>query len=461
MTNRIGIYSIALVSLGYIVFSGSFAELRVQLPFLDFPIFIGELLLIACLVLFLLKSSKEKSFNKTGILIWSAYLAFVCIKAVSGYWSWGALAFRDAALFYYPLFGLFGYTFWSRGIFGRKARRTIFALIMCLLIFRVFYFFWPMSLLLFAVLVALQESGSERMLLLSGALLLAPYEALFPSTRTVVLASISSTVFLIVATASFLKICGNMRFICVVLFLMLSAVFILKMTDAGIWRTLDARIIFSSIMPAKTIKEHNGRGKLFNPNWTGIKIPVKAASSVKVSGSNASSIPTISSTQQSTSKSEKVALKKEISPLNNKIDNARFRFYIWRDMAIEYWQKKPLFGFDFGYPLRSPTIEHLRMGEGEWSRDGWVGAHNSFLYIIYRGGIVGVVMIGFILTLWIELVIDFIYKKSIPSVLLCTILLNWLVSANFFLILELPYTAIPFWTIFGATIKYRKILFTS
>jgi len=39
-------------------------------------------------------------------------------------------------------------------------------------------------------------------------------------------------------------------------------------------------------------------------------------------------------------------------------------------------------------------------------------------------------------------------------ILLSAVLLNWMVAANFLLIFELPYTAIPFWLIMGMTWAY-------
>jgi len=53
--DSIGWIAIGLISLGYILFFRLFAELHIQLPFLNFPIFVGEILLFGCLILFLVK----------------------------------------------------------------------------------------------------------------------------------------------------------------------------------------------------------------------------------------------------------------------------------------------------------------------------------------------------------------------------------------------------------------------
>ena len=125
-------------------------------------------------------------------------------------------------------------------------------------------------------------------------------------------------------------------------------------------------------------------------------------------------------------------------------------------MIVEYYRYKPLFGFDFGRPLCSWTMNYYQMPSTE-NDDGWIGAHNSFLYMIYRSGIVGLIMIVSFLFIWLGLLNSFYVRRDWAGILLCAILLNWMVSANFFLIFELPYTAIPVWTILGVALKYRKL----
>ena len=103
--DSLGIIAIGVVSLGYVLFIRSFAELHVQFPFLDFPIFIGEGLLFFCLGLMLCKGNVKITAKNFWIFV---YMGFVLIKAVTGYIKFGPLALRHAALFYYPLFAVFG-----------------------------------------------------------------------------------------------------------------------------------------------------------------------------------------------------------------------------------------------------------------------------------------------------------------------------------------------------------------
>jgi hypothetical protein len=135
-------------------------------------------------------------------------------------------------------------------------------------------------------------------------------------------------------------------------------------------------------------------------------------------------------------------------------NNVFFRFFIWRDMFEDWKVHKPIMGVDFGKPLRSPSLEVLHWGESEWGRDGWIEPHNSFFNILYRAGIVGIILV---VLAWGALVwfirLAFV-RRSWVLILLAAILLNWMVAANFLLILELPYTAIPFWTLAGMAGAY-------
>ncbi len=135
-------------------------------------------------------------------------------------------------------------------------------------------------------------------------------------------------------------------------------------------------------------------------------------------------------------------------------NNAVFRLLIWRDMLTELVNEKPIFGFSLGRPLRSRSLEMLHWGDGDWARDGWIEPHNSYLHIIYRTGIVGILLISSFLFILFKMIKHFILIKSTTGILLCGIIINWFVAANFLVILELPYTAIPIWTIYGMTFAY-------
>jgi len=67
-------------------------------------------------------------------------------------------------------------------------------------------------------------------------------------------------------------------------------------------------------------------------------------------------------------------------------------------------------------------------------------------------------MIGLLIFQFCSMIKDFVSLKSLPGVLLCSILITWLISANFLPILELPYNAIPFWSLWGVGLGYLKEL---
>ena len=137
-------------------------------------------------------------------------------------------------------------------------------------------------------------------------------------------------------------------------------------------------------------------------------------------------------------------------------NNICFRMFIWRDLIDELKREKPLFGFDFGRPFRSVSLEILGWGESEWLRDGWISMHNSYLDIVYRAGILGLLFVASFITTIIIMVRRFFHKRSLKGVFLFGILVYWFVAANFGEVLELPYTAIPVWSLFGAILAYAN-----
>jgi len=138
-------------------------------------------------------------------------------------------------------------------------------------------------------------------------------------------------------------------------------------------------------------------------------------------------------------------------------NNILFRLFIWRDMIEEYRQQNPLtqlIGFNFAHPQRSKSIEVLGQARSVWERDGWITPHNSFLHMIYRAGLLGAIFIVFIFSGVGFLTVKFIHLRSRTGIILTSMLVFWMVTANFLVILELPYNAIPFWSLFGMTFAY-------
>ncbi|NTV30113.1 MAG: hypothetical protein HGA80_08550 [Candidatus Omnitrophica bacterium] len=486
--DRVGTGAIALLVLGYIIFSSVFAEVCLSLPFLSFPIFVGEIWLACCMALLILKIIRgDWRPGREGWWL-GAYIIFVLAKAFFGYGQWGAMALRDAALFYYPAFALFAYCFWSPGAWGRWGRRLAFAVVLIMVVFYRYHFFWPFSLISLGLILAhREEDGPVRFLFIVAILLLAPYDALFGGVRTVVVAAVVSTLFVLGALFAAFHIHRRLAFVWIALGLITVLVCVSKMTESGFWRRVDPGRILSGLRAPATVSHWDlPPVKLYNPDGKPPRKsprpegraptvtakpslvapdkavrPIEHASSVTVMPSVA--VPGTSSSAQKSKQTVEPAAsvsghcESSRRPINVDMDNARFRLYIWRDMWIEYWREKPLFGFHFGYPIRSASMKEYGFATSQ-DEDGWMGAHNSFLHIMYRGGVVGFAVVVLVLVYWAGLVRDMVKRQSFEGIMLCAVLLNWMISANFFLIFELPYTAIPFWSLMGITAKYRSFL---
>jgi|GEM_PF-1490306 len=155
----------------------------------------------------------------------------------------------------------------------------------------------------------------------------------------------------------------------------------------------------------------------------------------------------------------KYSTKAEPRSLGTAYNNILFRYFIWRDMVEEFLRERPvLFGFSFGRPQRSRSLEILGWAWGEWSRDGWIAPHNSFLHLIYRGGLVGLGVIIVTIMLLARMMLMFVLARSSMGACLVSALVFGMVAANFSVFLELPYTAIPFWFLFGLTWAYARIV---
>ncbi|MFH1772661.1 MAG: hypothetical protein ABH872_07590 [Candidatus Omnitrophota bacterium] len=135
-----------------------------------------------------------------------------------------------------------------------------------------------------------------------------------------------------------------------------------------------------------------------------------------------------------------------------------FRLFTWRDMIRELIKEKAVFGFSFGKPLRSESVEIMRMAYGEWTRDGWIAAHNSYLEVIYRTGIIGIILIINLFAVLFRMVKVFIKEKSFTGISLVSIIVYWLTVALFYVTFGMPYSAVFFWSLFGATMAYSRQL---
>jgi len=574
-----GLFLIGLYSLGSFLFIRRFAELHIQLDFLNFPIFIGEVLLFLCLILLFTKwkiNHREFPIKLRPIgaflrcnwpyLALFAYFLFVLLKAFYGYFKWGPLAFRHAAMFYYPLFAVFGYYFYRRSFFSNK--KSVFLALLLIFIPRFIPFyghFLFISFLLVFVLVKAYPHKIKRYALLSLLLIFTPYDLMFNTARSILVANVATIIFIIFVFFILAKIRVRYKFAIIALAIISFSIALIKLGDINAVKSLirvkeliktyheyNAIILEKKdsfqMKELKTVKLYDPDFKLPKKTPTQIEIvrdqidevqaKIKEAQTqiqgtqtqigatespvikealvqiegeliqigisqalieeaqaliqeaptqitkaepiqvIKESGTQIETAETripesearIQKAQAQIQKAQAQIQKSQvrIQELQDKVlqgrpllrnirvayNNAVFRIFIWQDMLTQLEEERPLLGFDFGKPFRSKNLEVLNWGTLDWTRDGWITAHNSYLHIIYRAGIIGILFILTIFLILFLMIKKAMKQKSITGVLLCGILINWLVSANFLVFLELPYNAVLFWTLFGMTFAY-------
>jgi len=499
--------AIGLFSLAYIVFARRFAELHIELGFLDFPIFIGEILLFFCLIILAIKWSKQPV--KLGIYHYLIffYLIFILIKAFWGYSIWGPLSFRHAALFYYPLFAVFTYYFYRRDFFDRLTVLFISLLLIAILIPKSFTNFIFATILVAAILIKAYPQKKISFLLFLTLLVFIPYKNFFHTSRTMFICNIIVGMYLAISLFLLFRMKKAYRItIVIILLLFLSSVALKISKDENLkpllsFRTLSDRY-HQYLEQIAASKEDPSMRRAVTKNLENIKVQlyeVQAARDKRLKTIQLSDIEKmvvaerinqqqlkgaeaqlrklkgkrkISSDDQgyqqqiSQLHKETEALKDKlkvqhsaiaVAPKVGRIANVFFRLFVWRDALRQLKEEKAIFGIDFGKPFRSSSIEYLYWAVGDWSHDGWIAMHNSYFEIVYRAGILGILLVGVILGLLFRLMLRVTKLRSLSGILLCAALINWLAAANMLVILELPYTAIPFWSLFGVgLVSFKK-----
>lgn len=580
--DRVGLMSMGLFSICYILFSSPFAELHIQLPFLDFPVFVGEILLFMCLVLFAVRCNLSPlKLNKWHYIL-IAYFLFIVVKGLLGYIVWGPMGLRDAALFYYFMFAVLGYYFYRKNFFAGKKFFVLvpfFIIAFIKVVSGSYLIYWSLSgVLLTAAFILAYSDKQNRYLLWALFFFAIPYTRLFLTSRMMLVSNAVTVFYLILALFFVLRFNRMTKFFAGILCVFLFAFGIRAFSDPVRARTIVSfdkiamtfheydKIIQSKISDfkmeeVKKLELYQPEGKLSDYDLV-LKPPVlqvvqeqtelaqgapapqqeqaaavtvgtasvladrgilsqlvqqhaefiepsqgKPASqqeqAVSVPGGQALRSgttvvpakknlrsqavqeqmgvveldqkspgmvdqtlqpgPTSILTEQGGPSSQQeiigsVAVEQQPAPrpyhFDTGMNNAVFRLLIWRDMLVELAHKKPLLGFYFGKPLRSVSLEILGWGWSNWGGQGWMPAHNSYLNIIYRAGIIGVLFLLTVFVVLFNMIREFIKSRSVIGILLCGVFINWFVAANFLLILELPYTAIPIWSLYGITLAY-------
>lgn len=581
----------ALVLIGiccyfYSIYAADFAELNVQLPFLDFPIFIGEILLFICVLLMgILFFKSPPRLNDPVSIAVIFYGAWVLLKALTGYLSMGTLSLRNAALFYYPFFALIGYIIFEREFWKGRGGCVVFIGILVILLaakINDFYIF-TYSMLALAYAARANLTWVRLAVVLIVAWHWYHSRFLLCSARSHLLGIAAAVIFLIgYFLFGLLKVRCRIKVFTAVGVVLVLTVLLMRYGDRNAVRSLTTfpvlieqfRYFDKEVQLKKPFytekpiavelfneNENNQFRKIFQQDLDRdvkeaqlteqkrrqhVASVVKELSDLYVEKNSAlkeeliakcveeiyttakeildreSDIVIIQAQRKLADDVEKIILsfdsdiddelqdvlqsvilrlesdamnpvvkarkivddaisvsikklrqrteeKKKIvvdnvllargeRSLQVAYNNIYFRIFIWRDMLEELVRDKAFFGVNWGKPQRSPSIEILEWASVEWRRDGWITPHNSYLHMIYRGGIVGLAFVIGLLGVFVHLTRQFLRFRSVIGGLLLAALVYWAMIANFLVFFEFPYNAIPFWTLLGMTWAYAHSL---
>ncbi len=611
----IGFGSIAAVCYFYSVFWSTFAEIHIRLPYLNFPIFVGEILLFECALLLFSKWWLCGFKFKRKYVPILLYFLWVLYRALFGYYQWGPLALRNAALFYYPLFMVIAYHFFRKEYLHQKIYIALFFILIATKIaigisFKLYANF-PYFILMIILLLKMRISKYLKAVAFGALIILFPPKVFFEGSRSFTVANSCAFLFIFIFIIfGILKIKLRLKIAGLILSLVIMILALVKYTAPEKLKSMMRPTGFFAKLEEfeEVIAKNKDREiavsipiKIYNPNTVMEKnetnkdeferekfaraldgklndISQKTEEEIKkvVQSENATerlldnfANQTMKKTRdeikryleiadnlekdskmmeeevmkkeknfienldksQEEFKNKKISSRSDLSleeevmkkeknfienldksqeEFKNKIissgeidkkdlnllyskadfiikkatqslkqqcevivkdhdDNTRsrglsteygnmvFRLLIWRDMFREIVSKKAWFGINFGRPLRSSSIEKAGFARGEWSRDGWIAPHNSFLHVIYRAGILGLAAAFAFFTFLGVVMKEFIKRKSLEGLLAVSILIYTIVLANFLVVLEMPYQAIPFWSWLGIILAYLKL----
>lgn len=474
---------VGLLSLGYCIFVRNFAELSINLPIQPFPIFIGEIALFICSILFISKwlHVSQRIYAWHCILI--GYFIFVLGKALFGYFKWGPLALRHAALFYYPLFAIFGYYFYRRDFFDKTKIFLLWVIFMILIIGDYYYPYDIFTCIVLAAILTAKLFYTRYKILdylfVILFLLIGCKDLFFQGARALLLSNIMSSLFIIVTPFFISNIRKIYRIVILVLLVGIFLLGIFGLADkmalkavTNFKQTITRYSLYNNVLlrekanfkmtNIKQVRVYNKEGgenvndiKTKNSPFSNVKTPHAFVKS-GLDRQNRIREELLKIDAESLGSSDEAGLEEGsyLRDVDSATTNSIFRIFVWKDLLEDIGRERHLLGFDFGKPFRSKNIEILYLANGEWERDGWVAVHNSYLELIYRGGIVGIILILALFTILFKMIQQSIHLRLLNGILLCGILINWLIVAAFNVILELPYNAIPFWFLFGMSFAY-------
>ncbi|NQT66484.1 MAG: O-antigen ligase family protein [Actinobacteria bacterium] len=139
--------------------------------------------------------------------------------------------------------------------------------------------------------------------------------------------------------------------------------------------------------------------------------------------------------------------------------NAKWRLIVWKDI-IKKSMQRPILGYGFGMLYNNETFKVTR--QGYVGDVGFIDPHNSYLSILYRTGIVGLlIFLLFIISFFVKMIKFLrgcqdlsisIYMISILSAVI------YILGYSFFLVvLEGPHMGIFLWVFIGLALSLSNI----
>jgi len=140
-------------------------------------------------------------------------------------------------------------------------------------------------------------------------------------------------------------------------------------------------------------------------------------------------------------------------------NNAKWRIILWKDI-IKKSMEKPILGYGFGMLYNNETLKDMGWAYGD--DVGFLDPHNSYLSILYRTGIVGLlIFLLFIISFFVKMIKflrscqDSAISTYMISILSAVIFI--LVISFFMVVLEGPFLGIFLWVFIGLALSLTNI----
>ncbi len=481
---RIGLFSIGLICLGYSLFTADFAEMQLSLPGFPVPIFVGEMLLFFCVALLAVLWMKNPPGATRWHILLGCYVAWVLATAFSGHGTYGPLALRSAALFYYPLFAVITFAFFRKEDYSLAVTQFLWLLTGILLFLHVVNGYFQIPCFLFFILLSLGLKKEARILTaVAAVLLLWPYQFFGVGSRSHMVSYLLACLWLF-SYLVFAHWPMSSRQRPLVWFFLLGALLLtfIRFADQTALKTLIAVDQIGQLYRHydKIVEERKARyhpipinPQIYQSNRHGPATETQVREKLglvdeayyeSLKGSRGEGAQLENSPGQErfiNVDGEDVSVgtfsqSQSQRPWSTAYLTAVFRLFVWRDMIQEMIHERAWWGINWGKPQRSPSLEILEWGVTSWGQDGWILPHNSYLHMIYRAGIVGVIMVLSLFWILGWLAWQSFRNRFLPQALLLSVLVYWFTLGHSMVLLELPYYAIPIWSLLGIMLALAK-----